>query len=121
MRRDREFALVRKKKMIQVLEAEPRDDKWASETETELEKAVQQLDPAKFPGTKVALLECRSTMCRMEVDTESLLEQSRFPAPTISKRRAFGLKRHASEGDKTGWTLFIARDGHNRPRVERPN
>ncbi len=105
--------------LLEVIEVERRDDAWAAEEETTLLYLADSLDQTVFAGTTVEQAECRSTMCRVEVRhaTEDARDALPDELDLDGFSRVVGLRVPDDDGE-LGWTLFMARNGHDFPDTD---
>ena len=105
--------------LLEVLEAERRDDAWAVEGEATLLSLTDSLDETLFAGTTIEQAECRSTMCRVEV--RHATQDARDALPDELDLEGFphveGFRVPDDNGE-LGWTLFMARNGHDIPDTD---
>lgn len=101
------------------LQQEHVDASWSTEASDAIE---QTFDSEELAGASLVDLECRSTLCRVEVlhdDSEQLTEfQLLFPNKIGHILPQLTLD-HVEEGDSsTSTVIYLARDGYRLPRVE---
>ena len=109
----------RRNGLVEVLEAEPRDDAWAAEVESTIVYLTDSLDETLFAGTTVEHAECRSTMCRVEVRHATQDARDALPDELDLEDfpRIVGLRVPDDNGE-LGWTLFMARNGSDIPDID---
>ncbi len=105
--------------LLEVLEAEHRDDAWATEGEARLLSLTDSLDETLFAGTTVEQVECRSTFCRVEVRhaTQDARDALSDELDLEDFPQVEGLRVPDDNGE-LGWTLFMARNGYDIPDID---
>jgi len=117
--RDEETADRRVALMTRVLTEESVDRGWARGAEDALGEAARS---PELSGSRVTALECRSTICRIDVEHESFRAAERWTAvfalriATVSVR-AMERRYHDAGGVRRS-TMFVARTGHRLPEIE---
>jgi len=113
--------IARKERTLAQLASEPRDPTWEADVRTTIAEAEKALDRDAFPTTRISSIDCGNTVCKIEVDQDSASEHASFAGVLQTGMRTFGVKRGGKGnplGERQGWTLFVARDGHRLPKVE---
>ena len=97
-------------------ETEPVDGDWSFET-TDL--ITQSLDIEQFPDTTMQNVECRSSLCRMEVahaDEESQrLFELEFPMLVAEQLPAMSFDQQQLDDGSFSSIIYMARSGFNMP------
>jgi hypothetical protein len=99
------------------LTTESRDPSWAPSAETTLYAALRA---EAFKDTSLKSVECRATMCRIELSHRDRDAQSRF-TQAVNDVPLFQNTEYFAHGQDREWkhyVLYLAREGHKLPRPE---
>jgi hypothetical protein len=94
------------------------DSVWSNDAAHQIEKV---LSSSELNGSKVATVDCRSTLCRTEVTHEDPLAREIFEAtfPARLGWTDFHGRMQQVEGPAgIGTVVYLSRDGHTLPRSE---
>jgi len=98
------------------LRAEPVDRAWAAEATAAIEHAAND-----FPGTIVRRLDCRTTLCELEVEHPDQLTSDRFLDyffPQVPSLPRGTLHRLEATDGRPRSLVILAREGHALPRLQ---
>lgn len=101
------------------LQNEPIDQRWASDTR----KTINQVFTSEeFVGANVVDIECRATLCRVEVIHDSLQAVGDFDIWWPQKLAAIlpnaTVDRFTLEDGSVGTSIYLAREGYGLPRPQ---
>lgn len=99
--------------LAEILADEPADRTWSDDTEAHIEAVFADLIPE---GGEVLAIECRSTLCRLEAEYDTVETFDRFLAEAPHREPFLGesffrqLNTDAAEAPRFVW--YVARTGH---------
>lgn len=99
--------------LAEILADEPADRAWSDDTEAHIEAVFADLIPE---GGEVLAIECRSTLCRLEAEYDTVETFDRFLAEAPHREPFLGesffrqLNTDAAEAPRFVW--YVARTGH---------
>ena len=95
-----------------LLRSEPRDASWASTFTSSATSAL-----AQFPGTRLENVECRSSLCKLEVTHDDEAVEGKFPLDIpslVPDVASWWYTQHESVGPQKTIMYFV-RNGHDMP------
>jgi len=110
-RADRRFAFL-----TEQVRAEPMDRSWAPHAVEAIESATED-----FPGSAVQRIDCRSTLCQVEVEHDDRRTSDRFTDyffPRVPSLPRGALRRLETPDGRPRSLVILARQGHALPRWE---
>ena len=98
--------------------SEPYDDSWSVGTDKILREAIDQ---EKFANSAFAEIDCRSTLCRMDIshadfNSENLFLQEFFGDTGFTSMDVFYTREEYTDGS-VDVTMYMSRDGHRLPSL----
>lgn len=120
---DFEEVHAQQRERIQILasafEAEPLDADWSAEAVDAIERS---LDAEALAGTTAVGVECRSTICQLEVEHDNSIDVARFelwfPILTAEVAPRITLEHEEFDG-RVNTIAYLARSGHRMPGIAR--
>lgn len=95
-----------------VFEAQFVDRSWAIDARQSLES---KLESVRDPAVKVSAIECRSTLCRFEIDAEEPSARQDFMRKMIRANVGAGMAVPSSDQTDGSIIVYIAREGTSLP------
>jgi hypothetical protein len=99
------------------LAGEAVDARWSAQQESAIAAAFHG---DVLQGSKLARVECRTSLCRMEVDHEGMEAEDRFAqaAPLTPPFNHGGFAQRVTDARGVHTIAFIAREGYELPQVD---
>ncbi len=104
----------------EVFASQTRDGTWAGGAELHLDSKIRAMTPEH---SMLGRVECRQTICRVEVEHQSLDDYHEFqtqvfaPGDAVWSGARFAVTRPLPDGKRQRTIAFYSRDGHDLPRL----
>jgi hypothetical protein len=113
-RADRRVALIQA-----TLRSEGTDIRWADQAERSI---LSVSENSELTGSTVGQLECRTTICRVDISHESDLAADHFSGPFLTRLpnlpRAMARRYPSEAGGRVKTVVFLAREGYRLPVLD---